>query len=243
MRQIYPMEMTIGVPPIMFTVYVVPGTSPDALILTGAGADGVEIGNDFGPSPIDAFFDVAANTPLTYQVEGSGRLFVELGDSKTRETNKLETSSSAPVYLDMNRSSNTVTAWVRGQDAKRSSQRITFINNYADPQITAGDNQRGATGGRLAQPLEVTVKDATGKAIPSGVVVSFASAASGSMFIPVSGTTVYIDTANDTLISDATAPNPNDFTTVATSSSPAPADEVQCTYKPTLAVKPKSTSN
>ena len=124
----------------------------------------------------------------------------------------------------MNRSSNTVTAWVRGQDAKRNSKRITFINEYADPQITvASDNQRGATGGRLAQPLEVTVKDATGKAIPSGVVVSFASAASGRMFIPVSGTTVYI-AADDTLISGATAPNPNGLTTVATSSSPAPVE-------------------
>ena len=63
-------------PPIVFTVYVVPGTSPAAeLTLTGAGEDGVEIGNDFGPSRIDAFFNVVPNTPLTYQVEGSGRLF------------------------------------------------------------------------------------------------------------------------------------------------------------------------
>ena len=54
---------------------------------------------------------------------------------------------------------------------------VTFINRYADPEITAaGDNQKGATGGRLPEPLEVTVKDgsgSSGKAIPGGVAVGF----------------------------------------------------------------------
>ena len=100
----------------------------------------------------------------------------------------------------MNRSSNKVTAWVRGTDARRDSESITFIHTYADPQITGGDNQRGATRGQLSEPLEVTVKDAINRAIPGGVVVGFDSTgATGSMFIPVPGTSVYIND-NDTLV-------------------------------------------
>ena len=38
------------------TVYVVPGTSPTVMTLTGDGADGVEIGNDFGVHQIDGLF-------------------------------------------------------------------------------------------------------------------------------------------------------------------------------------------
>ena len=150
---------------------------------------------------------------------------MELGDSKTSETNKLETSSSAPVYLDMKRSSNKVTVWVRGQDAKRNSVSVTFVNEYADPQITGGDNQRGATNGRLADPLEVTVRDSKGRAIPGGVVVGFASTATGSMFIPVSGTTVYIS-GTDALVTDAPPTTPDALTTIATSSTPSPAESI-----------------
>ena len=212
-------------PAITFTVYVVPGTAPAAeLALAGTGTDGIDIGNDFGVQRIDGLFNATENVPLTYQVEGSGRVFVELGDSKTSETNKLETSSSAPVYLDMKRSSNKVTVWVRGQDAKRNSVSVTFVNEYADPQITGGDNQRGATNGRLADPLEVTVRDSKGRAIPGGVVVGFASTATGSMFIPVSGTTVYISDEDALVLTAPTTPDA--LTTIATSSTPGPAGSI-----------------
>ena len=218
-----PNGVTDRAPAITFTVYVVPGVDTDTPTVTGGGADGVEIGNDFGPvEDIDDLFAVDPNLPLTYEVEGSGRVFVQVGNRKTSATSKLETSSSAPVYLDMKGSSNKVTVWVRGTDAKRNSASITFINTYADPQITDGDNQRGATRGRLAEPLEVTVKDASGKVIPGGVVVGFDSEATDSMFAPVPGTTVYVNTITDTLVSPATdsAPNPSAPTTVATSTSP-----------------------
>ena len=93
-------------------------------------------------------------------------------ERESKQTDELETSSSAPVFLEMKKSSNKVTVWVRGQDAKRKSKSITFINEYADPEITAAsDNQRGATGGRLPEPLEVTVKDsvaAVAKPFPAG---------------------------------------------------------------------------
>ena len=109
--------------PILFTVYVVPGTSPETLSLIGAGTDGVEIGNDFGPyENINALFNVAENVPLTYEVEGSGRVFVRMSEEReSKRDDELETSSSAPVFLEMKGSSNKVTVWVRGQDAKRDS--------------------------------------------------------------------------------------------------------------------------
>ena len=135
-----------------FTVYVVPGTSTADLKLAGEG-DGIENGNDFGPKRIDDLFTVVDNVPLTYEVQGSGRVFVRINDEReSSTTSKLETSSSAPVYIDMKKSSNRVTVWVRGTDAKRASKSITFINTYADPQITdSSDNQSGAAGGRLEE--------------------------------------------------------------------------------------------
>ena len=217
-----------------FTVYVVPGVGDDddAPTLTGAGTDGVARGDDSGPyENINALFGVDPNLPLTYEVQGSGRVYVRIDSEREgRATSKLETSSSAPVYLDMNRSSNRVTAWVRGTDAKRASKSITFINTYADPQITdSSDNQSGATGGRLPEPLEVTVKDgssSSGKVIPGGVVVGFelGTGADGGMFIPVVGTTVYIDD-EDVLVITAPA-TPDALTTVATSTTPGPATAI-----------------
>ena len=211
---------------ITFTVYVVPGTSTNTLTLTGNGSDGITTGSDFGDIQIDGWFQVADNSPITYDVEGSGGVFVKLSeDRKTSETRTLETSSSAPVYLRMNRSSNKVTVWVRGTDAKRKSKSVILINQYADPQITGGDNQRGGTRGRLAEPLEITVKDTNNRAIPGGVVVGFASNATDSMFIPVPGTTVYIK-GDDTLLTAAAPTTPDALTIVATSSSPGAATKI-----------------
>ena len=214
-------------PDLVFTVYPVPGTSTGTPTLAGAGADGIDIASDFGGKRIDDLFTIDPNVPVTYQVEGSGRVYVRINDDREgRPTNKLETSSSAPVYLDMNRSSNRVTAWIRGTDANRASKRVTFINTYADPQITGGNNQRGATDGRLSELLEVTVKDANNRAIPGGVVVGFAlgTGATGGMFIPVAGTTVYTDDS-DALVT--TAPTTLDALTVpATSTVPVPSTAI-----------------
>ena len=68
--------------PLTFTVYVVPGTSPNATLEVTA-ANAVKTGNAFGAQQIDEFFGVTQNVPLTYEVEGSGRVFVE--ESTDRE--------------------------------------------------------------------------------------------------------------------------------------------------------------
>ena len=211
-----------------FTVYVVQGTATGTPTRTSTGEDGIDIADDFGPKRIDDLFTFPTDVPVTYEVQGSGRVFVKMGDREGRETNKLETSSAAPVYLDMKRSSNRVTGWIRGTDAKRESVSIIFVNTYADPQITdSSDNQRGATGGRLPEPLEVTVKDARGKVIPGGVVVGFSlgTGATGGMFIPVVGTTVYTDDEDD-LVTTPAPTTPDALTARATSTVPKPATAI-----------------
>ena len=76
---------------------------------------------------------------LVYSVEGSGRLYVKetysggSPTSQSRPTQTLPTSSQANVYLDMNGSSNKVTAYVRDRNAAETGKTIiTFIFNYAD---------------------------------------------------------------------------------------------------------------
>ena len=66
-----------------FTVYVVPGVSGVPLSLADDSAtanidesDGFANGNDFGSQRIDQLFQVSADVPLTYEVQGSGRVFV-----------------------------------------------------------------------------------------------------------------------------------------------------------------------
>ena len=211
---------------LLFTVYVVPGTATGIPTRASTGTDGIDIADDFGPKRIDDLFAFPTNVPVTYEVQGSGRVFVKMGDREGRETNKLETSSAAPVYLEMKRSSNRVTGWIRGTDAKRESVSVTFINTYADPQITGGDNQRGATRGQLSKPLEVTVKDSIPRAIPGGVVVGFSlgTEVTGGMFIPVPGTSVYIDNM-DNLVTSAPG-TPDELTTVATATVPGPSTAI-----------------
>ena len=220
-----------------FTIYVVPDASstPLALSTDGDASDAVDTGYDSSLKPISGLFSVAGDVPLTYQVQGSGSVLVKISDREGRSNKKLETSSSAPVFLDMKGSSNKVTVWVSSQDAKRNSKSITFLNGYADPAVTSDDNPKGATGGRLAEPLEVTVKDSKGKAIPGGIAVGFTAHADNDndddnigMFIPVSDTIVYIDPDDDTLVSAVTDPNnaPEDLSvtvTRATPNSPAPS--------------------
>ena len=67
------------------------------------------------------------------------------------------------------------------------------VARYPRLEITEGDGQRGASGGRLEQYLEVKVTDGRGSPVP-GVAVQFAAAATGAMFIPVPNTMVYVGT-------------------------------------------------
>ena len=118
-----------------------------------------------------------------------------ISEPKLRLPNGVLTSSSANVFLRGHTGTSRITASVAGT----TPHTIAYI--YIDPsnvaryprlEITEGDDQRGAPGGRLEQYLEVKVTDGRGSPVP-GVAVQFAAAATGAMFIPVFGTMVYID--------------------------------------------------
>ena len=195
-------------PPLRFTIFVVPsydGTTD--LSLEGAGADGYETRNDNADPSINILFGKGAafdgssdNVPLVYSVEGSGRLYVKetysggSPTSQSRPTQTLPTSSQANVYLDMNGSSNKVTAYVRDRNAAETGKTIIFIFNYAAIEIISGDNKTGVPNSRLIDPLVIRVKDAKGRAL-SGLAVSF-TPASGATLQPILGTNVYLTDMN-----------------------------------------------
>ena len=227
--------------PLRFRVYVVgPLNSAGTTVVNSTDTNGVERVSDQADTRIDGDFTQAANEPVYYTVEGSGRLYVSpaaddaiapVSDRKTSPTNNLYTSSSAPVFLDTNGGSSKVTAYIAGSG---STAKVLYVFSGARiselPQIEVqdGDNQTGAPEGRLDDYFEVRVTDGRRRPI-SGLPVTFSATdppapdpapanPMTSMFIPVPGTNVY--TAAPTAESiDAGKPT----ITVATSTDPGPA--------------------
>ena len=191
--------------PIEFTAYVVAQQSAvigqDVAFDSG---DGVEYGNDDEPSQLNTYFTFTAdrNAPVNYTVEGSGRVYISKTGAtgvnrRSSPTNSLWTSSAAPVFLDMNRSTNKVTVWISANDSKTLIYifRGRGLNQQPSIEITQGNPQIGATDARLEEALAVKVTDGNNRPI-AGVAVSFATVAdnsvgSGQMFIPIPGTIVY----------------------------------------------------
>ena len=214
-----------------FTVYVVSPQS-DSGVVAGStsfasGNDGIEFAYDGESRQINNYFVFAPedNAPVHYSVEGSGRVYVRINDRRTNATNSLFTGSNAPVYLDTNRGTSKVTVWVSGT-TPRSAIFIfqgASLNQFTNMEITHGDNQLGAPGGRLEDYLEVKVTDGNNSPV-SGVAVQFSGNAADDSLIPFPGTSVYVD-GNDALVGTLTDPvNADTFT--ATSSVPAPADPI-----------------
>ena len=188
--------------PIQFTVYVVKQQSAvQNQATTFVGTDGVEYGYDTEDPQLNSRFDfVAADAPVYYTVEGSGQVYISLGGTRrTSPTKALWTSSEAPVYLDVNRGTNKVNAYISGNQGKK----IIYIfsgptpDKYPGIEITQGNNQTGATEARLEDSLKVRVTDGNNRPVP-GVAVGFTSVinpsgatADSHRFIPFPGTTVY----------------------------------------------------
>ena len=175
-----------------------------------------------------SYFTFAADdAPVYYSVEGSGRVYVKVNGRQTSSSNRLRTSSEAPVYLDPNNGTSKVTAFIAGNTGKTA----IFIfqgptpDKYPEIEITQGNNQTGATEARLEKSLKVRVTDGNNRPV-SGVAVGFASTDPGtpdnaSMFIPVPGTVVYRSGSElaTTLGTDRNAiplVNNTDDTTIAT---------------------------
>ena len=218
----------VAAPDLVFRVFVVKdiGAVLNQATTFESGRDGVEYGYDTQDWQLNeddddtiGYFDFGTeDAPVTYSVEGSGRVYIKLGDRVTSLTKTLHTSSDAPVYLDMSGGTNRVTAYVAGNTGRTAIFIFSGAtqDKYPRIEITQGHNQVGAAGGRLEQYLEVKVSDGRRSAIP-GVAVHFATTAAGAMFIPVPGTTVY----GNSLALLAALPDPmNTATYSATATTP-----------------------
>ena len=211
-------------PPVTLTVYAVNETARGET-LARPSTNEYQFGRD-GPVQIDGFFTVTDDLPLNYTVEGSGSIYVKVDytdgspTSEGRPAKTLFTSSSAEVFLNMNRGSSKVNLYIQGESPLETTKSITFIYDYAVLEITGGDNQVGATSGRLEDPLVVKVTDKNRRPVP-GLRVQFDnpnSRVTDDSFIPFPDTTVYTTTDSRTL-----ATTQADETRVATSSSPEPS--------------------
>ena len=193
--------------PIAFTVYVVNYSSTAATSVGWTGlTDNYDTGrNDSHDSPIGISVAPATNTPITLEVVGgSGRLYVQKSYSipagapmsKSSPVRKLETSSDAAtgtngaVYLDMGGTTNRVTVKAPGLDLVTA----IFVYGFPSMDIVSGDNQPGAIGGRLEDPLVVKVKDGKGTGVPMAIVTFSSGNATDTneRLLPVPGTTVHL---------------------------------------------------
>ena len=222
-------------PDLLFRVYIVGGINAAGTTGVNSSTDGVELVSDQSDTRIDGHFLFigSASEPVYYSVEGSGRLYVSPPDPnrKSRATNNLFTSSLAPVFLDTNRGTSKVTAYVSGSSGTATVLYIFnggTLSTLPKIEITQGNPQTGATDARLEDSLKVRVTDGNNRPI-QGVAVGFTSsdpnaASTASMFIPFPGTIVY--GSGSILTQSVTSPvldlvNNADDTTTATALKPA----------------------
>ena len=140
------------------------------------------------------------NVPVTLTVNGSGRLFIKetyggsIPDSESRSGSRLETSSAASgnIFLDVNGGSSRITIEVTGTDP------VTGVFIFGVPKLNlSNDDQTGVAGGRLANYLGAQLIDSRDRPISHGIISFDGETGHGGMFLPVPGTTVYVDTANN----------------------------------------------
>ena len=136
------------------------------------------------------------NVPVTLTVNGSGRLFIKetyggsIPDSEGRSGNRLETSSAASgsIFLDVNRGSSRITIEVTGTDP------VTGVFIFGVPKLNlSNDDQTGVAGGRLANYLGAQLVDSRDRPVSHGIIEFDGESNHGGMFLPVPGTTVYVD--------------------------------------------------
>ena len=161
--------------PLVFTVYIAP-EHDDTSTITPPSAD-----VDFSIREERIDDDLAGGLDkvrVNYTVSGSGSVYVKTDDNTGSRSKNLTTSSEAPVYLNMGGSTNKVTASIVGQRAERA-ESVTYIYSHAVLRKVSGDEQRGAAGARLANPLVVRVIDGRNRNV-SGVPIDFTAIGGGS---------------------------------------------------------------
>ena len=216
--------------PITFTLYSVKYQSNITDSTTTLVGDGVEYAFDNDVRPLGTYFTFAqdAEAQVHYSIDGSGSLLIRQDYTDGSPTSvktaskTLSTSSSAPVFIDMKRGTNKVTTWVSGGTPKTMVfiYQGTTPAKYPEIEITQGNNQVGANGGQLEEPLGVKVTDGNRRPL-SGVAVKFDTTGAAANFIPVPDTRVYITGSGTTLALVDTLTQPlNDETYPATSTLP-----------------------
>ena len=205
----------------VFTVYVVAANlDVNANIATFAGLTNENTSADDSDDPkIDDNFTVSGGNvsdhiPMRYKVDGPGRVYVSVGQRRSSTTSTLDTSSEAPVYLDMNGGTNRVTV---------STPSVVFdrpaIYIFGRPTLTRtnGLNQEGVASGRLEEYLGVQVKDARQRNVPGlPIVFSVESNNTDAMFLPVPG--MLFGPRDTAMTADANTPDQDPPLTVYTDS-------------------------
>ena len=154
----------------------------------------------------------SANIPLVFKIEGGGQVYArETGATRPTDkdkegqrssgTQEFVLSSAAEVYLDMRSNTNKVTVYPRGKSPVTAGQTMIYIHGYAQLEITEGDGQTGAPGGRLEGPLGVKVTDSRSQPIryplvvrfPAGTATDDTNGSGGGRFIPVPETTLLVN--------------------------------------------------
>ena len=141
-----------------------------------------------------------SSLPITIKVSGGGKVYVYVeSDRRTSETADLDTSSDAPIRLNMKDKTNKVTVTIPGL----APYTATYI--YGNPSLEkiSGTGQMGIAGGRLDTALGVRLTDFGDKAV-SGIPVTFAEA--DGTFTPVPGQTLYKDSDGDLRTATSTKP-------------------------------------
>ena len=153
---------------------------------------------------------------------------VRYGNSVTTVSNS---SGVAQIYVKSQRSTGTVTARVVGSNNLFATHKVTYFFNSPYIEYVSGNNQEGAIGGRVENPLVVRVLDGPGgRPVPNQVVqfdVSAASLAADNaatrQFIPVSGTKVFVTEQNTLDIFAGSRPASGSYPETATNSQPRAA--------------------
>ena len=149
----------------------------------------------------------ATNVQVDFSVSG-GRITLTSGSNyQTSLSTVTGTDSNARVWVQASGNSVAiVTARIVGSNEDAGRYVVTFLRNGPYIEIVSGDDQDGAIGGRLEDPLVVRVLDGRGGSSIPNQIVKFAVTADDDsdhannrrQFIPVPGTYVFVtETATD----------------------------------------------
>ena len=111
------------------------------------------------------------HVPVEYTVNGPGYLYIFEDPDQSPQVRTLNTSSNAPVYINMNGGTNKVTARIIGP---ANPVTVTYIYRWSNLTKVSGDSpkQTGAPNSRLEDPFIVQVLDSNDRAV-SGQTVMF----------------------------------------------------------------------